>query len=534
MNSTRARASSKSATGCRASVWITGDQLLADHPALRMAEDLHGRDGIEVVMIETRARRKSRPYHRHKQVLVLSAMRHYAEDLRRRGYRVDYVRAASIADGLNSHLSRADRDGSYSLYMMAASEYAARQLQLVNIPSIFKECGGDPDRIKILPNLQFLTGHHNPYPAPGPQKRVVMENFYREMRRYFGVLLEPDGTPAGGKWNFDEENRKPLPAKVALPAADGWEPDQITREVMAEIAQEEGGTGVVDGFRWAVTHAQAREALRLFIATRLADFGPYEDAMTTRSATLFHSLLSPYLNLGLLEPLEVVRAAEEAYREGRAPINSVEGFIRQILGWREFIYWQYWQQMPGLTTANHWQARRSLPDFFWTGETSMNCLKQVVARVLADGYSHHIERLMIICNYCLLAGVDPREVSDWFNAVYIDAFDWVVLPNVIGMGLNADGGRTATKPYIASANYINRMSDYCKGCVYDPKQRTGQQACPFNKLYWNFLIGNEQKLRANPRLGPAVLGLNRVGEDERAVIIAEAAEVLKSGPQSSS
>jgi deoxyribodipyrimidine photolyase-related protein len=249
--------------------------------------------------------------------------------------------------------------------------------------------------------------------------------------------------------------------------------------------------------------------------------------MTTRSATLFHSLLSPYLNLGLIDPLVAIRAAEQAYRAGQAPINSVEGFIRQILGWREFIYWQYWQQMPELTTANHWQARRPLPDLFWTGKTEMNCLKQVVSRVLDDGYSHHIERLMIICNYCLLAGIDPRQVADWFNAVYIDAFDWVVLPNVIGMGLNADGGRTATKPYIASANYINRMSDYCKGCTYEPKQRTGAEACPFNTLYWNFLIENESALRANPRLGPAVLGLNRVGEEERALIRIEAAQRLK-------
>jgi len=524
MSSTPVRGSSKtSRTGGQATVWITGDQLLAEHPALRAAEEVHGRDGLVVALIESRARRVRLPYHRHKQVLVLSAMRHYAEDLRGRGYQVDYLQSASITEGLKAHVERVRPP---AFYTMAASEFGARRLQSVTIPTLFASSGGDPQHFKVLPNVQFLTGQHNPYPDPAPRKRVVMENFYREMRRHFGVLLEADGAPAGGKWNFDEENRKPLPARLQLPPPDGWEPDAITRQVMAEIAREEGGTGTVDGFRWAVTRSQAAEALQLFIATRLADFGPYEDAMTTRSATLFHSLLSPYLNLGLIDPLVAIRAAEQAYRAGQAPINSVEGFIRQILGWREFIYWQYWQQMPELTTANHWQARRPLPDLFWTGKTEMNCLKQVVSRVLDDGYSHHIERLMIICNYCLLAGIDPRQVADWFNAVYIDAFDWVVLPNVIGMGLNADGGRTATKPYIASANYINRMSDYCKGCAYEPKQRTGAEACPFNTLYWNFLIENESALRANPRLGPAVLGLNRVGEEERALIRTEAAQWL--------
>lgn len=523
MSSTRVRGSSKiDSQGVEASVWITGDQLLVDHPALRAAEQLHGRDGLEVLLIESQARRRRLPYHRHKQILVLSAMRHYAEDLRARGYRVSYLRSNSIADGLRAHLGRLRPN---YLYCMAASEYRARQFQQ-RIPSLLRPDDQRDDWVRILPNEQFLISTHNPCPDPEPRKRVVMENFYREMRRHFQVLMEPDGSPTGGKWNFDEENRKPLRAGISLPEVAEWEPDEITLGVIAEIRQEEG-TGEVENFRWAVTRSQALEALDNFIATRLVDFGPYEDAMTTRSGTLFHSLLSPYLNLGLLEPLEVVRAAEEAYRLGRAPINSVEGFIRQVLGWREFIYWQYWQQMPGLEDANHWQAHRRLPDLFWTGETEMNCLKQVVSRVLAEGYSHHIERLMIICNYCLLAGIDPRQVADWFNAVYIDAFDWVVLPNVIGMGLNADGGRTATKPYIASANYINRMSDYCKGCQYDPKQRTGRQACPFNILYWNFLIEHEQALRGNPRLGPAVLGLNRVGADERKVIGSEAEQVLK-------
>lgn len=520
----------------RVTVWITGDQLLDDHPALaslagpaagalvpgvaRQATD-GAADGddvlVTVLMIETRARRQRLPYHPQKQVLVLSAMRHYAQELRARGLDVDYRQSPSLVAGLADHFRQHQPE---KLFTMEASEYAARQFQRQRLQALLEELLPGTS-LHLLPNTQFLIGRFNPYPAPG--KRVVMENFYREMRRHFQVLIEPDGEPSGGRWNFDEENRKPLPVRITLPEPDGWEPDETTRQVMAEIEAEVGAVNSADdragwgtgNFRWPVTRQQAREALDLFIARRLADFGPYEDAMTTRSATLFHSLLSPLLNLGLLDPLEVVRAAERAWREGRAPINSVEGFIRQILGWREFIYWQYWQQMPGLATANHWQMTRPLPDFFWNGRTEMNCLRKVIRRVLDDGYSHHIERLMIICNYCLLAGIEPRQVAHWFNALYIDAFDWVVLPNVIGMGLNADGGKIATKPYLASANYINRMSDYCGDCRFDRKARTGPDACPFNRLYWNFLIEHEAALRANPRLGPAVLGLKHLGPEER-------------------
>ncbi len=504
----------------RISVWIPGNQLLRDHPALLRAEREVGRENICILLIETRARAASLPYHRQKLVLVLSAMRHYAERLRRSGYLVDYRLSSTIVEGVIEHVrehgSTPDGTEIIKIMTMEASEYSARRLQA----SVLNERCGLP--VEIIPDNTFLVNRYNPVPKKPPGKRVIMENFYREMRRHFDVLIETDGEPVGGKWNYDEENRQPLPSKVALPDMFGVKPDEITREVMAEVDRLPGGYGETAGFRLAVTHEDAEEALRDFIEHRLADFGPYEDAMTTRSATLFHSLLSPYLNLGLLDPLETIRAAEQAYREGRAPINSVEGFIRQILGWREYVYWQYWRQMPGLSQANGWEAKRPLPTFFWNGETGMNCLRQVIGRVIADGYSHHIERLMIICNFCMLAGIDPREVADWFQAMYIDAFDWVVLPNVIGMGLNADGGQTATKPYIASASYIGRMSDYCRGCRYQPKARTGTDACPFNLLYWNFLLENESRLRANPRLGPAVLGVGRIGEEERKVIRREA------------
>jgi deoxyribodipyrimidine photolyase-related protein len=263
------------------------------------------------------------------------------------------------------------------------------------------------------------------------------------------------------------------------------------------------------------------------LAHRLAEFGPYEDAMSRRHAALYHSVLSPYMNIGLLDPLHMAQAAADAYAAGRAPLASVEGFIRQVIGWREYIYWQYWQQMPGLLAANSWGHTRPLPQLLWDGQTDMACLRTVVQRVIDSGYSHHIERLMVICNFCMLAGIDPAAVHRWFLSFYVDAYEWVVAPNVIGMGLNADGGKTATKPYIASANYIHKMSDYCAGCRYDPKQRTGADACPFNYLYWNFLITHEATLRANPRFGPAVLGLKHLDARERAAVQAQAAAFLE-------
>ncbi len=482
-------------------VWI----LLCVHPALTAAEAFcGGRDGARVVLVESQGRLGQLPYQRKKIVLILSAMRHYAEQLREQGYIVDYLKVSEFQSGLGDYLRASQPD---QVLTMAASEYRTRDLQ--------HSLGAQLDLpVVVLPNTQFLTAHYHPYPDPIPGKRYVMENFYRAMRRYFQVLMEDD-QPTGGEWNYDKHNRESLPKGLPLPELITFTPDVITQEVMGEVLV---GVGTAEGFTLAVTHAQAQAALQEFITERLPAFGAYEDAMTQASRTLFHSLLSPYLNIGLLEPLPMIRAAEMAYREGKAPLNSVEGFIRQILGWREYIYWQYWLQMPGLQDANHWQADRVLPQFFWDSKTEMNCLQHVVKGLLETGYSHHIERLMIVCNFCLLAGISPQAVADWFLILYIDAYEWVVLPNVIGMGLNADGGQTATKPYIASANYINKMSNYCQNCYFDPKKRTGETACPYNFLYWNFLIEHEVKLRANPRLGPNILGLSRVSEAERQLI----------------
>ncbi len=520
----------------RVSAWILGDQLVFDHPALAAAEAVAGKEQTRVVLIESTARIRQLPYQRKKLVLILSAMRHYAQALRERGYQVDYLRADSFAAGLRRHVAAW---APTRVFCMAASEFDARRWQEEALPAEI----GLP--VTVLPNTQFLVDaplspwhpspspyqgtpppRPSPYQGEGEGRRVVMETFYRAMRRRYGVLMTAEGEPVGGRWNFDAENRKPLPRDLQPPQPIVFPPDAITRQVMAEVDAAGHGIGTVGGFNLAVTHEQAAAALDDFIRHRLPRFGPYEDAMAADHAVLFHSVLSPYVNIGLLRPMQMIRAAEDAYNAGAAPLNSVEGFVRQVLGWREYIYWQYWRLMPGLRTANGWGATRPLPAMFWDGETEMRCIRHVVRRVMATGYSHHIERLMVVCNFCLLAGVQPAAVAEWFLACYVDAYDWVVLPNVIGMGLNADGGQTATKPYIASANYINKMSDYCTGCRFDPKRRTGPGACPYNFLYWNFLIEHEAVLRANPRLGPAVLGLARVDEAERAEIRQEAERFL--------
>lgn len=499
------------------SVWILGDQLLCEHPALAAAEASVGRAGVRVVLIESAARLQQQPYHRKKLVLLLSAMRHYAAALAERGYQVEYRRAADFISGLREHcvVHQPAR-----LVTMAAAEEPTRRLQYERLGSAL----GIP--VHVLPNTQFLTGQYDPFPAAPPERAIMMAHFYRAMRRHFGVLLTPDSTPIGGRWSHDTENRKPLPRTAQLPEPPSFTPDPVTRTVMDEVAALPNGIGSVTGFDLAVTAEDAEAALERFLRERLAAFGPYEDAMCRRSALLYHSGLSPYLNLGLLTPMPLVRAVEAAYAAGQAPLNSADGFIRQVLGWREYIYWQYWRRLSILHTANRWNATRPLPAWFWTGATDMACLRYVLSRALHAGYTHHIERLMVICNFCLLAGIEPRAVNAWFLAAYVDAYEWVMLPNVIGMGLNADAG-IATKPYIASAGYINRMSDYCAECRYNPKQRLGPDACPYNLLYWNFLIEHETTLRANPRMGPAVLGVARLSPAERTAVKHAAAAYLE-------
>jgi deoxyribodipyrimidine photolyase-related protein len=485
------------------STWILGDQLLATHPALQ--------PGHRVVIIESLERLRQRPAHAHKLGLLLAAMRHYAAALRQQGYDVDLRQAPDFVSGLREHLAEM---GSTRLVTMAAAEYDTRQMQQTLGDTLGVET-------EVLPNTQFLIGRYPPRRSP---KR--METFYRDMRRATGLLLTAEGEPVGGAWNFDKENRAPYDGRP-IPAPRQFAPDELTRAALDDVARLcPDAIGSTAGFALPVTRAQAQAALEDFITHRLPDFGRFEDAMSSSEGVLFHSRLSPLVNIGLLEPLEMAQAAAAAYEQGAAPLNSVEGFVRQVIGWREYMYMRYWEQMPDLRAANAWEHTRPLPAWFWSGDTRMNCLHHALRRALDSGYAHHIERLMLLCNFAMLAGLAPLEVNDWFLACFFDAYDWVMLPNVLGMGLHADNGTIATKPYIASASYIHRMSDYCGGCAYNRKARHGADACPFNVLYWNFLLTHEQRLRANPRSGPAVLALRHLDNTEREAVQQQAAALL--------
>jgi deoxyribodipyrimidine photolyase-related protein len=499
------------------SVWILGDQLLLNHPALAQAEEGVDRNQIIVLITESQTRARRLPYQRKKLVLLFSAMRHYAEKLHSSGYQVDYRLATTTTSAIREHLRKHQPE---AIITMEASAYGGRKYQK-NLANLFDI------PIIILSNTQFLTGRYNPVPDPEPSKRYVQEQFYRKMRQHFELMMEPNGKPIGGKWNFDKSNRRSLPKNTQPILPISFEPDQITLSVMREVDQEYQGIGQVFGFDLAVTHEEAHLAASDFFEHRLSNFGTYEDAMSSAHDTIFHSRLSPYLNLGLLDPLALAQEAQKRYLDGQAPINSVEGFIRQVVGWREFIYWQYWRLMPEIASSDYWQDDRPLPEMFWTGETRMNCMSHVINRAVQSGYTHHIERLMIISNFCLLAGIEPSAVNDWFLSAYIDAYEWVMIPNVFGMGLYADGGLIATKPYIASANYINKMSDYCRNCVFDHKLRTGAHACPFNYLYWNFVLEHEETLRSNTRMSRSLLGLKRFDLEQKQLIRKNAEEFLE-------
>jgi deoxyribodipyrimidine photolyase-related protein len=348
------------------------------------------------------------------------------------------------------------------------------------------------------------------------------------MRRLSGLLMDGD-EPVGGQWNFDHDNRKSLPKDVTPPQRQRFEPDAITRAVMEMVtARFADHFGDLEPFGWAVTRADALEALDHFIAACLPRFGDYQDAMQQGNAFLYHSVISPYLNIGLLTPREICDRAQDAWSRGEAPLNAVEGFIRQILGWREYVRGLYWLKMPDYAETNALNARRPLPEFYWTGKTEMNCLAQAIGDTRRHAYAHHIQRLMVTGNFALLAGLDPKAVEEWYLLVYADAFEWVELPNTHGMALFADGGVMASKPYAASGAYIDRMSDYCSGCRFKPDVKLGPKACPFNYLYWDFLIRNEVKLKSNPRMAMPYRTLAKMEPERKADIKRHARTFLES------
>ncbi|MDN2564988.1 cryptochrome/photolyase family protein [Aquibium sp. A9E412] len=499
---------------------VLGDQLSRGLSALA---DLDPADDV-VLMAEVAEEAGYVPHHKKKLAFVFSAMRHFAEALRAEGIAVDYRRL----DGDQAH-------GSLGEALAAAVAHHRPQRIVMTEPGEWRVLAMMRDwrerfdaDVEIRADNRFLASHEDFRDfAEDGRKTLRMEHFYRLMRRRTGYLMHGEA-PEGGRWNLDADNRRPLPADIALPERPAFAPDRITRAVLAMVEARFGDNfGRLTPFAHPVTRADALASLDWFVANALPFFGDYQDAMRQGAPLLFHSQLSALLNCGLLDPRECCRRAEDAYHAGAAPLNAVEGFIRQIVGWREFVRGIYWLKMPDYAQANALDARRPLPDFFWTAETEMNCLAQAIGETRDNAYAHHIQRLMVIGNFCLLAGLDPVAVQQWYLLVYHDAYEWVEMPNVVGMILYADGGLFASKPYAASGSYIDRMSDYCGRCRYDVKRRTGPDACPFNHLYWDFLARNRDRLKDNRRLAVVYRTLERMDPARREAMRRDAARFLE-------
>jgi deoxyribodipyrimidine photolyase-related protein len=485
-------------------ILVLGDQLNGDSAAF---------DGFDhrldaVWMAEVAAESEHVWSHKARIALFLLAMRHFRDELYERGYTVHYTELTNST--LGAELSKAVRRlRPRKVIVVEPGEWRVQEELKQAVPGL-----------EIRTDRHFLSTKQEFAAHARGRKQLRLEYFYREMRRKHNVLVDGD-QPVGGTWNFDKDNRgafgKDGPGLIPKPV--GFKPDATTREVL-ELVEKRFAKhpGRLDNFDWPVTRGQATAALEDFITHRLANFGRFEDAMWTGQPYLYHSRLSAALNLKLLDPREAIAAAVEAYRKKRAPIEAVEGFVRQLIGWREYIRGVYWQFMPEYAKLNTLNATQPLPEFYWTGDTEMNCLREVIGQTLKLGFTHHIQRLMVTGLYALLLGVDPVEVHKWYLAVYVDAVEWVELPNVVGMSQYADGGIMASKPYIATGKYIQRMSNYCDGCRFNPAKATGADACPFTTLYWDFLMRHEKLLRKNTRMLLQVKNLERLDAATRSQI----------------
>jgi deoxyribodipyrimidine photolyase-related protein len=498
---------------------VLGDQL--SHSLSSLA----GQDKNDciVLMVEAGDETSYVPHHKAKIAYILSAMRHHAGELRVAGWTVDYVK---LNDPDNSgcftgELARAiERHSTSSIRVTEAGEWRVKAM----IDS-WPDCFDVP--VAILPDDRFLASHAEFESWADGRKQLRMEFFYRDMRQKSGLLMDGD-KPEGGQWNFDSENRKPAKRDLMIPKPLHFAPDKVTQDVLAMVeAGFSGNLGRTESFGFAVTRKDALAQQAYFLEHALPSFGDYQDAMLTGEPFLWHSILSPYINSGLLDPLELCREVEACYQAGKVPINAAEGFIRQIIGWREYVRGIYWLAGPDYADRNELSATRDLPSFYWTGATDMHCMSQAIGQTLEHAYAHHIQRLMITGNFALIAGIDPRQVHIWYLAVYADAYEWVELPNTLGMSQFADGGMLASKPYASSGAYINRMSDYCGSCRYDVKQRTGPDACPFNALYWDFIARNETKLRSNVRMAMPYKNWDRMEQADKIALRASAKQFLE-------
>ncbi|MFO8113815.1 MAG: cryptochrome/photolyase family protein [Halorubrum sp.] len=546
----------------RPALWLLGDQLNPDLDALGETD--------EVLLIEAHGFADRKPYHAHKLTLVFSAMRHFRDELRERGHDVTYLRAESFGGGLDAFLS--DRPDPALRLMRPASHGAGERLR-----ELVAERGGS---LALIENELFWTtpeewrewagerdadgsGSEPLVGADGTAERTYrQEGWYRHVRRETGVLMDGD-EPLGGEWNYDDLNRETPPDDWEPPERPRFEPDGLTRETHAWVRDrfDTWGADGLEAFAWPVTREEALAALDAFVRERLPSFGRYEDAMVTGEPFLSHSLLSPAINLGLLDPREPVRAVEAAYEERGVepgaydpaddaasggseattldafaeggddapdlppvPLNAAEGFIRQVIGWREFVRHVYREAMPELATANRLEQSRELPPAYWDGETDMTCLSEAVGHVREYGYAHHIERLMVLSNFAMIYGADPADVNEWFHLGFVDAYHWVTTPNVVAMG-SFGTDVLSSKPYASSGSYVNRMSDHCASCPYAVSRTTGEGACPFNALYWDFLKENEDALRGTGRMGLMYSHVDKKDDEEWAAIRERAARV---------
>jgi deoxyribodipyrimidine photolyase-related protein len=461
-------------------------------------------------------------HHKKKLVFLFSAMRHFALSLEKSGFNVLYTK---IDENVNSYEEVIRRTLSTHKITKIIIAFPGEYRILEKINSWHKLFQVE---VELREDNRFLSSIDEFKIWAGDRKQLRMEYFYRFMRKKHNILIDGDN-PEGDSWNYDSENRKIPGADVYIPKPYQVETDQITKEVIKVVGDKFASHfGDMSPFNFAVTRIDALSVLDHFIKNRLDKFGDFQDAMIENEPWMFHSHLSFYLNCGLLEPLECVLAAQSAYYQKKASLNNVEGFIRQILGWREYIRGIYWLKMPRYAHENFLSAAKNLPQFYWTANTKMNCLKQCIKETKENAYAHHIQRLMVLGNFALLAGIDPRQVNEWFLIVYADAYEWVELPNVSGMVLFADGGLLASKPYVAGGSYINKMSNYCKNCKYNVVEKNGVNACPFNYLYWHFLISNRDKLSSNPRISMMYKVIDKMDEIKKENIIKDSKKFLES------
>jgi len=494
---------------------VLGDQLSFDLSVFDALDA--GQDAI--LMAEVAAEASYVPHHPQKIVLIFSAMRHFADALRERGWKVIYVRLDDEGNSgtLTGEVQRwAAQLNAEQVHMTECGEWRLEeQLRNGEVP------------ISWHVDRRFLCSRKGFAHWAQGHTQLRMEAFYRAMRKRTRLLLEPDGRPLGGVWNLDKHNRKSLPKGLRGPFYARFAVDDITREVLTLVGDRfKHHYGSLDNFDYPVTHAQARELWQHFLDFSLAAFGDYQDAMAEGEPFLFHARISAALNIGLLDVSELCADVQSAYRQGRVALNAAEGFIRQLIGWREYVRGIYWLRMPEYAGLNAFANTRALPEFYWTGQTRMRCMSQVIGQTLELGYAHHIQRLMITGNFALLAGIAPTAICEWYLAVYLDAFDWVELPNTLGMVMHADAGYLGSKPYCASGRYIQRMSDYCTGCEYRVEVSTGDQACPFNALYWHFLMRHEDLLYNNPRLAVVYRNLHGMDDARRDALWQRGEELL--------